>query len=114
MKSVLSGLGHDVIARAEGYSAMTVIRNGTPVDAVITECRFTGMEGRRFLEDLKQYLPGKPVIVMTRHGSLEDYVQCMSRGAYEFVVKPAHEETIRHIVHSAVKGMDAGLCNAEG
>ncbi len=111
MESLLRGFGHEVIARAEGFSAMTVIKNKTPIDTVITEYRFSGMQGRSFLEILKRYLPNIPVIVLARHGSIEDYLQCMSCGAYEFVLKPAHEEIIRHVVMSAVKGRASHLVN---
>jgi len=100
--------GHNVIVRAEGFSALTVIRNGTRVDAVIAETHLADMDGYKFLGGVRKHAPNVPVIVLSDADSVEEYLQCLNLGVYEFVNKPVAERTFEQIVSSALRQADAG------
>jgi DNA-binding NtrC family response regulator len=108
----LKRAGHAVIARAEGFSALTVIRNGPPVDAVITECRLSDMDGIQFLSALKRHAPSLPIIVLSAVDSIEIYLNCLNLGVYEYVKKPVLVRVFEKIVQSALRRQEPEMDDA--
>lgn len=44
-----------------------------------------------------------PIIFLSAHGDIEMAIQCMQKGAFNFLVKPAEPEKLRTIVEKAIK-----------
>jgi DNA-binding NtrC family response regulator len=99
----LSSFGYKVIPRPDAESALSVIREGTDIDLVITDLRMPGMNGVEFLAVLKKTLPAVPVIMLTGYGTVETYLQALSLGVFEYLNKPIQAKELRHIVRSAFK-----------
>jgi DNA-binding NtrC family response regulator len=99
----LSSFGYKVIPRPDAESALSVIREGTDIDLVITDLRMPGMNGVEFLAVLKKTLPAVPVIMLTGYGTVETYLQALSLGVFEYLNKPVQAKELRHIVRSAFK-----------
>jgi len=100
--SLLSQLGYDVIAETGGRSALTLLRSGAEVGAVITECRLTDMDGAEFLMALRRHAPSTPVIVLTAHGTVEGYLRCLDLGVFEYANKPLRPPELERIVTAAL------------
>jgi DNA-binding NtrC family response regulator len=60
----------------------------TEYDLVLCDIKMSGMDGVEVLEKLKQQQPDLPVIMITGHGEVETAVECMKKGAYDFISKP--------------------------
>ncbi len=99
----LTTFGHKVIPRPDAESALSVIRDGTGIDLVITEYRMPGMNGVEFLTILRKALPSVPVIILTGHGSVEIYLKSLSLDVFEYLNKPFKEKELYHIVRSALQ-----------
>ncbi len=55
---------------------------------VISDIRMPGMDGIQFLEKVKTYSPETDIIIMTAYGSVSDALDCMRRGASDYILKP--------------------------
>src|SRR5947199_6839840 len=75
------------IAR-DGREAMTRIASGQRYFAVLTDLRMPGPDGIAVLRQVKESDPDCPVIVMTAFGTIENAVEAMRLGAFDFVQKP--------------------------
>jgi DNA-binding NtrC family response regulator len=102
-EEVLMQLGYRVIMAPDGRSGLEVALKGSPVDLLITECRIADMDGLAFVETIKEYLPRLPVIVLTKHSSIETYIRALSLGVFEYVNAPVSVKELRRIVTSALK-----------
>ena len=86
----------------EGRSALELMRNGLPVDLVITELALTDMDGLDFVADLRRSLPHLPVIVVTEQGTVESYLKATSLGVIEYLNKPVRRNELHRIVDIAL------------
>ena len=57
-------------------------------DVVLCDIKMSGMDGVEVLETIKATSPDTPVIMITGHGEVETAVDCMKKGAYDFITKP--------------------------
>lgn len=100
---ILHRFGYAVIAEPDAASALSVIRNGTPIDLVITDYRMPGVDGLEFLIHLKRILPNVPVIMLTAYGAVETYLKSLSLGVFEYVNKPVKAKELARIVKAALE-----------
>ncbi len=106
---ILIDLDYQVIARGDVDAALSLIRNNTAVDLVITDYRMPGKSGLDFLVALRQLRPNLPVIMITAHANIETYLHSISLGAFEFVNKPIKKIELEQIVRHAFANNHNGM-----
>ena len=84
---VLTGKGYDVVLAENGKQAMDILVE-TPVDLMLLDLKMPVMGGEEVLEKTSALYPSIPVIIITGHGTIDTAVDCMKRGAYDFITKP--------------------------
>ena len=100
--------GFEPVTAASGLAALEALRS-QPIDLVLTDVMMPGIDGIELLEQIKEFNPALPVIVMTAHGSVEKAVEAMQKGAYTYLLKPFDNDTlVAHItkaiaIHGIVK-----------
>ena len=57
-------------------------------DVVISDIMMPNMEGNELLTELHRRVPGLPIILVTRFGSISAAVAAMQAGAFDYVTKP--------------------------
>ena len=72
-------------------------------DTVLTDLRLPGASGMDLLSSPVVATSGVPVIVITGHGTVEDAVEAMRRGAWDFVQKPVEPERLVLAVRRALE-----------
>lgn len=68
----------------------------------------TGNEGIFWLRKIKELRPEVAVIMITAYGDIDLAIRSVKEGAYDFVVKPWHNEKLLHTVEEALQGKAKG------
>ena len=92
LRNELPRMGHDATICEDGRTAIAVLEKNT-FDAAIVDLRMPGLGGTLnggwdVIDHIKHVSPETEIIIMTGHGSLEEAVQAIRRGAYDFLTKP--------------------------
>ena len=118
MRTILRGLlsreGYQVAEAADGRAACAALqRCGGDFHAIVTDLRMPGMDGLELLAHVKEHYPGRPVVMITAHGTVDTAVEAMKVGAFDFVTKPFDADVLRTIVRKAVNTARAELDSVE-
>ncbi|HWB84435.1 MAG TPA: sigma-54 dependent transcriptional regulator [Bryobacteraceae bacterium] len=97
--------GFDVTAAADGNAALETIRQ-VPPDLVITDLKMPGMSGIELLRKIREDYPEIIVIVVTAFGTVENAVEAMKAGAYDYITKPVNMDELRLIVDRGLEHLD--------
>jgi len=84
---VLTGKGHEVLTAENGQLAVDIL-NREMVDIILLDLKMPVMSGEELLEKTSTQFPEIPVIIITGHGTIDTAVECMKKGAYDFITKP--------------------------
>jgi DNA-binding NtrC family response regulator len=90
-----------VDATNDGRKALQLLLENT-YNIVITDLRMPHLDGMRLIEEVQQRRLPLTVVVTTGHGSIEQAVQAMRLGAYDFLTKPIDIEHLRLVVQRAL------------
>jgi two-component system response regulator FlrC len=79
--------GHDVVTAEDGTAAAALVdREG--FDLVITDLKMPGMDGMDLLRKIRSEQPETEVIMLTAHGTVNNAVEAMKLGAFDYLNKP--------------------------
>jgi len=70
---------------------------------LITDLRMPGMDGMQLIKEIQERRLPVTVIVTTGHGSIDDAVQAIRMGAYDFLTKPVDVEYLRLVIERALR-----------
>jgi DNA-binding NtrC family response regulator len=87
MRIELPRMGHEVTICENGNSAIATLEKNT-FDAAIVDLRMPGLSGWDVIEHIKSVSPETEVIISTGHGSMDEAIQAIRKGAYDFLPKP--------------------------
>ncbi|MCA9070294.1 MAG: sigma-54-dependent Fis family transcriptional regulator, partial [Planctomycetaceae bacterium] len=87
MRIELPRMGHDVTICENGESALAALETHT-FDAAIIDLRMPGLSGWDVVDHLKKVSPDTEFIISTGHGNMDEAMQAVRRGAYDFLPKP--------------------------
>jgi len=118
-KNIRTGLGaalemdgYDVVLAADGAEGLEIALHSA-IDLVITDLRMPGVSGEEVLRRVTTETPGIPVIVLTGHGTVENAVEAMRSGAYDFLTKPLDLERLSLLVKRALQNRELVLQHRE-
>ena len=83
----LSGYGWKVDEVGNGEAALERIMENS-YHLVLSDIRMPGMDGSKLLAEVKKLAPEIGVILMTAFGSSDDAVECLKKGADDYLLKP--------------------------
>jgi len=87
LRRILEREGLDVSVTDSGEEVLAAIRR-EPVDLVLADIMMPKMSGIELLRAIKAISPAIEVVMMTAFGTVENAVECMREGAYDFISKP--------------------------
>jgi DNA-binding NtrC family response regulator len=99
---LLSDLPLDFIEAGNGREAIDMFDNDT-FSLVITDIKLPKINGMEILRHVKELDSELPVIVITAFGSIENAVEAIHLGAFDYVTKPFKEDRLRNCVQKALR-----------
>lgn len=87
MRSELPRMGHDVIVCEDGQAAIEVLETQA-FHVAIVDLRMPGLSGWDVVDHIKKLAPDTEVIISTGHGNMQEAIQAVRKGAYDFLPKP--------------------------
>jgi len=100
LEAILRREGYDVVTAANGLEALAGMNRD--VHTVITDLKMPGLDGMGLLRKLSADYPDVPVVMITAHGSVENAVEAVKLGAFDYLEKPFEQEQIRQVVSKAL------------
>ncbi len=73
------------------------------VDLIVADLRFPAEDGLHLLDSLGHRSLETPVIILTRNGSIQNAVEMMRRGAYDYLLKPISLPLLEERIKAALK-----------
>ncbi len=92
--------GFTVSVAANGRKALEEIE-ANPPDLVLTDLKMPGLSGLDLLKAVKSRYPEMTVILMTAFGTIENAVEAMKAGAFDYIIKPVHGEELLLVLQRA-------------
>lgn len=83
-----------------GKKAFTLLKNHS-YDLVITDMKMPDTTGIEVLKKVKETNPNTLVIVITAYASIENAVDAMRLGAFNYLIKPFSPDTIETVIEKA-------------
>lgn len=102
----LNRMGHEVTAAADLAEARRELASGD-FSFCLTDMRLPDGNGLELVREISEDHPELPVAVITAHGKVEDAVEALKFGAFDFVSKPVDLEMLRNLVNAALKLREA-------
>ncbi|MDD3732069.1 MAG: sigma-54 dependent transcriptional regulator, partial [candidate division Zixibacteria bacterium] len=94
--------GYRVDAAEDGRKALDLVRNKS-YDLILTDLKMPNLDGLEVLSEIKNLDSESTVIVMTAYGTIEDAVQAMKNGAFDFITKPFDTEHLCFLINRALE-----------
>lgn len=101
-KMILSENGYDVDMSLSGREGLEKILNNS-FDLVLLDIRLPDMNGIDILKKIKIKKKETCVIIMTGYGTVENAVEAMKTGAFDFITKPFNEKELSKSVFKALE-----------
>ena len=98
LKSFLIKRGHEVFTTTSGKEAMDIIGDNV-IDVVLSDFRMPEWNGLEVLKKVKQLNPEIDVVIMTAFSNIDDAVQIMKAGAYDYISKPVDLDELENLIN---------------
>src|SRR5262249_51424257 len=95
-------LGLEVDVAEDGQKALQMLQE-RPYSILVTDLRMPKLSGLKLMESINEKKLPVTVIVTTGHGGVEEAVQAMRMGAYDFLTKPADPQHLVLMVQRALR-----------
>ena len=94
---------YSVFLAKNGIEAQHYLENEN-IDLVITDLKMPGeINGLKLLEFVQKEFQFIPVIIITAFGTIENAVQAMKKGAYDYILKPIKIAELTPLIEKALK-----------
>jgi two-component system response regulator HydG len=102
LDTVLRGWGYATRTAEDGQTGLEAIQE-QPFDLVLLDVRMAGMGGIETLQKIKEYNPAVPVLIMTAYSSVDNAVQALKTGAYDYLTKPLDFDALKQSLERALE-----------
>jgi sigma-B regulation protein RsbU (phosphoserine phosphatase) len=101
-RHVLQQAGLTVLDAEDGDSGLLLCAERAP-GVVFVDLRMPKMDGLAVLDAMKERHPDTPVVVISGQGNMNDAIEALRRGAWDFVSKPVENELLVRAARRAVE-----------
>jgi len=87
LKEILEFEGHEVTLAADGAEGLA-FATSTNYEVIFSDIKMPNMDGMELLDKLNEANVESSVIMISGHGSIDTAVECIKKGAFDFIQKP--------------------------
>jgi DNA-binding NtrC family response regulator len=103
LQEVLEDAGYHTMSAIDGREALAFVeRISQIIDLVITDVQMPGVKGDELLTIIRSHRPETPVIVITAFGSVEQAVEMVKMGAFQYLTKPFPSGDLLRLIDEAL------------
>ena len=105
MAKRLGKRGLKIYSALSGQEALDMLADGGPskVDVVILDVKMPGMDGLATLAEIKKRHPNVEVVMLTGHATVENAIEGMKGGAFDYLMKPCDLDQLLVKIGEAVE-----------
>ncbi len=92
----------NLTANQQSRETLTIIRDWMP-SLVLLDLTMPNPSGEQLLGEIKAEFPDISVIIITGNDTVESAVECMKRGADDYLVKPVSQDRLLHTVERVLR-----------
>jgi len=87
LKDIFDNEGYETDLAEDGQQGIEKIKQ-KDYNLIFTDIKMPKMDGIEVLEKAKELKPDIPVIMISGHGDIDTAVECIKKGAFDFIQKP--------------------------
>ncbi len=99
---ILSKEGYTVSSAVDGLEGIKALKQ-SEYNLVITDLRMPGADGLEVLKAAKKLNPEAAVVIFTAYGTLDNAIEAIEFGAYDYITKPFKLQEIIIVVENAFR-----------
>ena len=89
LKEILEYEDYKVVLAENGEQALAILESGKEqIDTIFCDIKMPGIDGIEVLDKIQEMGLDIPVIMISGHGNIDTAVECIKKGAYDFIEKP--------------------------
>ena len=100
--NILDAAGYEILQAQDGAEALILLEENIP-DLVLLDYRMPGRDGLQVAGDMKQRIPGVPIILITAYAEIHTAVKAMKMGVYDYITKPVDNNDLVFTVKRALE-----------
>ena len=105
IKRFLEKKGFSVETAKDGEKALNLIKK-FKYDIIILDIRMPGINGIEVLSKAKNYFPDIFAIIMTAQNTMDNAIEAIKKGAYDYITKPFDLEELYLLIEKITKLID--------
>jgi DNA-binding NtrC family response regulator len=102
LKDILEFEKHQVTTAENGKQGLEIAQNGI-FDLIFSDIKMPEMDGIELLGHLIEANVEAPIVMISGHGNIETAVECIKKGAFDFIVKPIDLNRLLITVRNALE-----------
>ena len=103
--------GYEVHTAEDGEAGLAFLKEHH-IDLVITDLRMPKVDGMDLLRAALRDDPTRPVVMLTAHGTVDNAVEALKTGAFDYITKPFDQHEVRLVVRKALRTRDLASADA--
>ncbi|TAN19444.1 MAG: sigma-54-dependent Fis family transcriptional regulator [Chitinophagaceae bacterium] len=101
LSDILSYEGYKIEEAADGQEGINLFKKNT-YDVVLCDIKMPKIDGMEFLEQAVEINPDVPIIMVSGHGNIDNAVEAVKKGAFDFISKPPDLNRILITIRNAL------------
>ncbi len=93
---------HQVQAFKSGDELLAAVEKNVP-DLILLDVKMPGRTGIETLEAIRKITKDAVVVLLTAYGTVEEAVEAMKLGAYDFIIKTVDLQLVEPVVNRALE-----------
>jgi nitrogen regulation protein NR(I) len=101
LRTYITGIGFEVILASNGREGLRIAKEDS-FDLIITDIMMPEIGGIEVLKELSLMNNTTPVLVITAYGTVQNAVEAMKLGAFDYITKPFNLEELGIVINRAI------------